>query len=158
MLFRSANGRLADGAALAGDAVVFLRKGDVAVGIRSLVAAEDGSAPQTIQLRADARQLGAMRLTATLTEKPPTGRGIVALDLEAREDCDDAAFAAFRAEFAGRRVAATLAGDRLAVEGSLPLAANLATLRREAYEPALSSAELLLVDGQEVGRPLLAPE
>jgi hypothetical protein len=151
----STSGRLADGAALAGDAVVFLRKGNVAVGIRSLLAATDGSAPRTFTLRADARQLGAQRLTATLTEKNPAGRGIVALDLEAREDCDDAAFAAFRAEFTGRRVKATLAGDRLAVEGSLPLAANLVTLDREAYEPALSPADLLVVDGQEVGRPLL---
>lgn len=154
----TASARLADGASLSGDATFFVRKGSVAVGIRSLLAATDGSAPRTFTLRADAPQLGAQRLTATLSEKAPTRRGIVVLDIEAREDCDDASFAAFRAEFADRRVTAALAGDRLTVEGSLPLAANLATLGREAYEPALSPANLLVVDGQEVGRPLLPPE
>ena len=83
---------------------------------------------------------------------------MVVLDIEAREHCDDAAFATFRAEFSGRRATAVLAGDRLTVEGSLPLAANLATLGREDYEPALSPPDLLMVDGQEVGRPLLPPE
>jgi hypothetical protein len=154
----TASARLDDGATLPGDATFFVRKGSVAVGIRSLLAATDGSAPRTFTLRADALQLGAQRLTATLSEKAPTRRGIVVLDIEAREDCDDASFAAFRAEFAARRVTAALAGDRVSVEGSLPLAANLATLGREAYEPALSPADLLVVDGQEVGRPLLPPE
>jgi hypothetical protein len=154
----TADARLADGAALPGDATVFLRTGDVAVGIRSLLAASDGSAPRAFILRADALKLGAQRLTATLTDEPPKGRGVVVLDIEAREKCDDAAFASFRAEFAGRRVTATLSGDRLTVHGSLPLAANLATLDREAYEPALSPGALLMIDGREVGLPLLPEE
>jgi hypothetical protein len=154
----TAGARLTDGAALAGDATFFVRKGSVAVGIRSLVAASDGSAPRVFTLRADAPQLGAKRLTATLSEEPPTDRGIVVLDIEAREDCDDASFASFRAEFAGRGVQAVLAGDRLSVAGSLPLAANLATRNREIFEPALAPATLLMIDGREVGRPLLPPE
>jgi hypothetical protein len=143
---------------LPGDATLFLRKDDVVVGIRSLLAASDGSAPRAFTLRADAPQLGAQRLTATLSEKPPTRRGIVVLDIEAREHCDDAAFATFRAEFSGRRATAVLAGDRLTVEGSLPLAADLATLKRQAYEPMIPEATLLGIDGVEIGRKLLPPE
>ena len=150
--------RLADGAVLPGDATLFLRKDDVVVGIRSLLAASDGSAPRAFTLRADAPQLGAQRLTATLSEKPPTRRGMVVLDIEAREHCDDAAFATFRAEFSGRRTTAVLAGDRLTVEGSLPLAADLATLKRQAYEPMIPEATLLGIDGVEIGRKLLPPE
>ncbi|MFN5757797.1 MAG: hypothetical protein ACK54F_08280 [Planctomycetia bacterium] len=154
----TAGARLADGAALGGDATFFVRKGNVAVGIRSLMTGTDGSAPRAFTLRADAPQLGAQRLTATLSDKAPAGRGIVVLDIEAREDCDDDAFAAFRAEFAGRRATATLTGDRLTVAGSLPLSANLATLVRETYEPVLSPSDLLVVDGREVGRPLVPRE
>lgn len=151
----TADARLADGDRLPGDAIVFLRKADVAVGIRSLLAASDGSAPRAFALRTDALKLGAQRLTATLTEASPQTRGIVALDIEAREDCRDEAFATFRAEFAARRVTAALSGDRLTVEGSLPLAANLATIHREVFEPALAPEALLTIDGREVGLPLL---
>lgn len=154
----TADTELTDGAALAGGATFFMRRGSVAVGIRSLVAASDGSAPRAFTLHADAPQLGAQRLTATLSDQPPTGRGIVVLDIEAREDCNDASFAAFRAEFASRGVQAVLSGDRLSVEGSLPLAANLATLVREVFEPALAPTTLLMIDGTEVGRPLLPSE
>ncbi len=150
--------RLADGAVLPGDATLFLRKDDVVVGIRSLLAASNGSAPRTCTLRADAPHLGAQRLTATLSEQAPTRRGIVVLDIEARENCDDAAFATFRTEFSGRQVTAVLAGDRLTVEGSLPLAADLATLKRQSYEPTIPEAILLGIDGVEIGRKLLPPE
>ncbi len=150
--------RLADGDPLPGDAVVFLRKGTAVVGIRSLLAAADGSAPRSLVLRADAPQLNAQRLTATLSDEAPVGRGVVALDIEAREDCDDDAFAVFRGEFADRRVEASVSGNRLTVAGSLPLAADLETLDREAYEPALAPTDLLVIDGREAGRPLVPAE
>ena len=151
----TADARIADGATLPGDAVFFIRMHDAVVGFRSLLAGTDGSAPRDWRLRTDAAKLGAQRLTATLHEQRPQGRSLVALDIEAREHCDDVGFAAFRRAFAARRVTATLTGDRLRLEGTLPLEADLATRRRIACEPLLAPEDLLLVDGLELGRPLL---
>ncbi len=151
----TADARIADAATLPGDAVFFIRMHDAVVGFQSLLAATDGSAPRDWRLRTDAAKLGAQRLTATLHEHQPQGRSLVALDIEAREHCDDAGFAAFRHEFAARTVTATLTGDRLRIEGTLPLEADLATRQRIACEPLLAPNELLLIDGVEFGRPLL---
>lgn len=145
---------LADGAVLPGNAAFFVRMHDVVVGFRSLLAATDGSAPRDWRLRTDAAKLGAQRLTATLHEDRPTRRSLVVLDIEARDRCDGAGFAAFRREFAARRASATIAGDRLHVEGTLPLEADLATRRRITCEPLLAPEDLLLIDGLEIGRPL----
>ena len=85
----------------------------------------------------------------------PVAPALLALDLEVRADCDDAAFAAFRAEFAGRTVTATMADGRLRIEGALPLAADLNRSRRIACEPLMDADTLLRVDGREIGLPLL---
>ena len=151
----TADTRIADGGTLPGDAVFFIRMHEAVVGIRSLLSATDGSAPRDWRLRTDAAKLGSQRLTATLHDDHPTGRSLVALDIEAREHCDDAGFNTFRREFAARRVTATLTGDHLHVEGTLPLEADLATRRRIACEPLLAPENLLLIDGLELGRPLL---
>jgi hypothetical protein len=151
----TADALIADAATLPGDAVFFIRMHDAVVAFRSLLAATDGSAPRDWRLRTDAAKLGAQRLTATLHEHQPRGRSLVALDIEAREHCDDAGFAAFGREFAARTVTATLTGDRLRIEGTLPLEADLATRQRIACEPLLAPQELLLIDGVEFGRPLL---
>ena len=152
----SATDRLADGATLRGDAVFFIRKAEAVVGFRSLLAASDGSAPRDFQLRTDASHIGGQRLTATLHEGQPHGRSLVAFDIEARERCDGAGFADFRREFTARPITATVTGDRLRVEGSLPLEANLAARRPLVCEPLLAPADLLLIDGTEIGRPLLS--
>lgn len=146
---------LADGAVLTGNAAFFVRMQDAAVGFRSLLAATDGSAPRDWRLRTDAAKLGGQRLTATLHDQSPQGRSLVVLDIEARERCDDAEFAAFRRAFAARRTTARIADNRLRLEGTLPLEADLATRRRIACEPLLAPDDLLLVDGVEIGRPLL---
>lgn len=151
----SASDRLADGATLPGDAVFFIRKAQAVVGFRSLLTADDGSAPRDFRLRTDAPHIGAQRLTATLHEGQPHGRSLVAFDIEAREHCDDAGFADFRREFTARPVSAVVTSDRLRVEGTLPLEADLAARRPLACEPRLTPADLLLVDGTEIGRPLL---
>jgi hypothetical protein len=147
--------RLIDGAVLPGDATIFIRRQQAVVGVRSLLAATDGSAPRNFRLRVDAAKIGGQRLTAMLQDARPRGRSIVALDIEAREDRDDEQFAAFRREFVARPVKAVLTGDRLRIDGALPLEADLAARRRIACEPLLSPTDLLLVDGVEIGRPLL---
>ncbi len=151
----SATERLADGATLPGDAVFFVRKAEAVVGFRSLLTAGDGSAPRDFHLRTDAPHIGGQRLTATLHDGRPHGRSLVAFDIEAREHCDAAGFADFRREFTARPVSATVTDDRLRVEGSLPLEADLAARRPLACEPLLAPADLLLSDGTEIGRPLL---
>jgi hypothetical protein len=146
---------LADGAELTAAAVVFLRKGDVAVGVRSVVDSSGRAAPIRVGIHADGGKAPVKRLTFAYADAAPTSPALLALDLEVCAGCDDAAFAAFRAEFAGRTVTATMADGRLRIEGSLPLEADLNRSRRIACEPQLDANTLLRVDGRELGLPLL---
>ena len=148
-------GVLADGAELPAAAVVFLRKGDVAVGVRSVVDAGGHAAPARVGVHADGGKDPAKRLTFVYADDAPMAPALLALDIEVREDCDDAAFAAFRAEFAGRTVTATVADGRLRIEGALPIEADLNRSRRMSCEPLMDPDTLLCVDGQEIGMPLL---
>ena len=81
----------------------------------------------------------------------------MALDIEAREGCDEAAFAAFRREFSARKVTAGMQGTRFSVAGSLPLEFDIATLERLQFEPRLPAEALLIVNGREIGRDELVP-
>ena len=148
-------GVLSDDAKLPVGAVVFLRKGDVAVGVRSIVDARGHAAPIRVGIHADGDKAPAKRLTFVYADGAPTAPALLALEVEVRADCDDAAFAAFRAEFAGRTVTATMADGRLRVEGALPLEADLNRPRRIACEPLMDAHTLLRVDGLEIGLPLL---
>ena len=143
---------------LPANGVVFLRKGQAAVGIRSLTVPAAGLAPPHLELHVDGSKIRAKRLTAVFCEGSPTGRAVLGLDIEAREDCDDERFEKFRGEFAGRAVTAVLAGDRLRIDGSLPLEADIAKLERITCEPLLPDGALLLVNGLEVGQSLLSGE
>jgi hypothetical protein len=148
-------GVIADGAELPAAAVVFLRKGDVAVGFRSVVDAGGHAAPARVGVHADGGKDPAKRLTFVYADDAPTAPALLALDIEVRAECDDAAFAAFRAEFAGRTVTATVADGRLRIEGTLPIEADLTRSRRMTCEPLMDPGTLLGVDGQEIGMPLL---
>jgi hypothetical protein len=151
----STTDRLADGATLPGDAVFFIRKAEAVVGFRSLLTAAEGSAPRDFHLRTDAPHIGGQRLTATLHDGQPHGRSLIAFDVEAREHCDDSRFADFRRDFTARPASAAVTGDQLRVQGTLPLDADLAARRPLVCEPLLAPADLLLIDGTEIGRPLL---
>lgn len=152
---RSEAGVLSDGAKLPPAAVVFLRQGDVAVGVRSVVDAGGRGAPARVGIHADGGKAPAKRLSFVYADDAPASPALLALDIEVRADCDDAAFAAFRAEFAGRAVAATVTDGRLRIEGALPLEADLNRSRRIACEPLMDANTLLRVDGREIGLPLL---
>ena len=155
----SADAVLSDGMTLPAAGAVFLRKGDVAVGIRSLVAGDGGAAAERVEIRADGGKIPAKRITAVYADGPPARPALLALDIEVREGCDDAEFAAFRAEFAGRSATASLADGRLRIDGALPLEADLRQYKRIACEPRMAPDTLLTVDGQEIGLPLLgSPE
>jgi len=146
---------LSDGAKLPPAAVVFLRQGDVAVGVRSVVDAGGRGAPARVEIHADGGKAPAKRLSFVYADDAPASPALLALDIEVRADCDDAAFVAFRAEFAGRAVAATVTDGRLRIEGALPLEADLNRSRRIACEPLMDANTLLRVDGREIGVPLL---
>jgi hypothetical protein len=148
-------GVLSDDAKLPAGAVVFLRKGDVAVGVRSIVESSGHAAPTRVGIQADGGKAPAKRLSFVYADDAPTAPALLALDVEMRADCDDAAFAAFRVAFAGRTVTATVADGRLRIEGALPLEADLNRSRRIACEPLMDANTLLRVDEREIGLPLL---
>jgi hypothetical protein len=148
-------GVLSDDAKLPAGAVVFLRKGDVAVGVRSIVDARGHAAPIRVGIHADGGKAPAKRLTLVYADDAPTAPALLALDVEMRADCDDAAFAAFRAEFAGHTVTANVTDGRLRIEGALPLEADLNRSRRIACDPLMDANTLLRVDEREIGLPLL---
>jgi len=157
----SVDGPLAAGAELPVDAVVFLRGGaGVALGIRWLVTAAADLRPQGLRLVADGGDQPVQRLTATFAEGPPDRGGLLALDFELQEQLDEAEFASFRQEFAGRDVTARLQDGRFAVAGALPLELELGPPagrpRRLRFEPILPPAALLLLNGRDVGADAFA--
>ncbi|NDC53150.1 MAG: hypothetical protein EBZ74_02390 [Planctomycetia bacterium] len=152
----SADVPLSDSAALPAAGVVFLRRGDVAVGVRSLALPDGEAAPGRMEIHADGGQSRAKRITAVYAEGQPTRPALLALDIELCDACDDAAFAAFCGEFAARDVSATLVDGRLRIDGALPLEADLVRYKRIASEPLMTPDTLLRVNDHEVGLPLLS--
>ncbi|HUS90585.1 MAG TPA: hypothetical protein VM695_02005 [Phycisphaerae bacterium] len=134
---------------------VFLRLGSVAVGL--------WIRPGPARLVRDGEKYGAMRLTLTHEDAPPTRPATVAVWARAAEGLDDAGFAAFREDFRGPFELAS-SGDRveaaaLGLRGRLRVAADLAARKRLAAEGAEPGTEglLLAVNGRDLGRELLGP-
>ena len=148
---------VAPGTDLPPDAVVFLRQAEAVVGVRFLVGASLPLAAEKLRLEADGEAVRAQRLTATFSSGRPQRGGLLALDIEAREGCNEAAFVAFRREFSARKVTAGMQGTRFSVAGSLPLEFDTATLERLQFEPRLPAEALLIVNGREIGRDELVP-
>ena len=152
----SAEGPLAAGAELPPDSTVFLRGGDgTALGIRLLSVGQPDLRPLGLRLVADGGSEPVQRLTATFAAGTPDRGALLALDLELCESLDNAAFTAFRREFASRDVTARLDGTRFVVSGSLPLELDLGEPdgrpRRGRFEPTLPAGVLLQVNGRDVG-------
>lgn len=146
---------LAAGAELPPESVMFLRGGGgTALGIRVLSVNAADLRPHSLRIVADGGSEPVQRLTATFAADVPDRGALLALDLELRESLDDAAFAAFRSEFARRDVTARLDGTRFAVLGSLPLELDVGEAddrpRRVVFEPTLQTGELLRVNDRGV--------
>jgi hypothetical protein len=146
---------LAAGAELPPESVMFLRGGGgTALGIRVLSVNAADLRPHSLRIVADGGSEPVQRLTATFAADAPDRGALLALDLELRESLDDAAFAAFRSEFARRDVTARLDGTRFAVLGSLPLELDVGEAddrpRRVVFEPTLQTGELLRVNDRDV--------
>lgn len=143
-------------------APIFLRSGEVAVGIRYVLTAGSDGKPAPLKWVNDGTKYNAMRLTAVLSEQTPKARGTVALWVRAAEGLDDAAFTAFRKSFTTAKATVKLDGDHVdlsvaGIVGPLHLAANMAKnerLTREGGETAANDC-LLNVNGMEIGREIL---
>jgi len=148
--------------AAAPEGAVFFRYGDAAVGLRVLLALDTAGTPAPLRWASDGLQRGAMRLTCVHAAADPQGRGTIALWARAAEGLDDAAFAAFRRDFAKAEGRVAVQGDRVEVavaglQGRMRVVADLAKkerLAREGGEPAAEDA-LLWVDGKDWGREIL---
>lgn len=141
---------------LPGAAVFFVEREGAVLAVRSVVPEVPERSPVRWRLEDDGRAFGARRLSgefATAGVRP--GPLLVILDLEVREGLDAGGVAAFRGAFSARAVRAFRAGPRLVVGGSLPLEADLVARRPLVCLPQLAAGALLLVDGVEIGRPLL---
>ena len=152
----SVDGPLAAGGELPPDSIVYVRGGaGTALAIRVLPIAAADLRPQGLRLVADGGTHPVQRLTATFAANVPDCGALLALDLELCESLDDAAFAAFRREFADRHVAAHVDGMRFVVSGGLPLELDLGPPdgrpHRRRFEPTLPAGVLLQVNGHDVG-------
>lgn len=158
----STEGPLEPGVTLPADTVVFLRGGDCALGVRFLAPADADLRAEGVRFVADGDRPEVRRLTATFARGVPDRGMLLGLDLELLEGCDDAAFAAFRREFAGRSVRLEREGRSAAVRGALPVALDLGTgderPRRLEFHPVLPEGALLLLDGDEIGRAAFEPD
>ena len=156
------DGRLAPGAMLGPDAVVFLRGALTVLGVRYLAPVDTDLRATGVELVADGGRQPVQRLTATFATGVPERGALLGLDLELLEGCDDEAFARFRREFAAREVGLEREGTRARITGSLPLELDLgsgaARPRRLRFEPVLPEGALLLLDRIEIGREALEPE
>ena len=156
------DGRLAPGAMLGPDAVVFLRGALTVLGVRYLAPVDADLRATGVELVADGGRQPVQRLTATFATGVPERGALLGLDLELLEGCDDEAFARFRREFAAREVVLEREGTRARITGSLPLELDLgsgaARPRRLRFEPVLPEGALLLLDRIEIGREALEPE
>ena len=131
--------------------ICFLRMGDVAVGIRFLLALDTAGKPVTAELVNDGQTFHAKRLTVTHNEGAPgEGRGTVAVAVRAEEGLDNAGFNAFRKKFLNAKTSASSQGSvvRVSAEGvkiNLALSVNLSNesvLKSEGADPTMQVAPM----------------
>ena len=143
--------------------ICFLRRGDVAVGIRFLLALDTAGKPVPVRVFNDGTALAARRLTVTHdASHPGKGRGTVAVWVRAEEGLDDAGFAAFRRNFIQSESMATTEGTLVRSKAGEPktpmvLEVDLADgkiLRSEGGNPAMQVAPFS-VNGSEYGNGIL---
>lgn len=138
--------------------ICFLRMGDVAVGIRFLLAEDTFGKPVTAQLISDGHQFNAKRLSVTHSAVPPeNGRATVALFVRTEEGLDDAGFSNFRRKFAAAKTSADHQDSviRLKADGiktHLILEVDLSTgkiLHSEGCDPSVQIPPLI-INGKKV--------
>ena len=116
---------------------MFIRMGDVAVGLRFVTALEHRWKPVKMTWETDGKELGLQRLTCTQSDQGNhEGKAVTGLWIRAGENLDDKAFAAFRKDFAAAAETTTLHGEHLTItaageQGELAVGADIANLSRD---------------------------
>ena len=145
--------------------VCFLRMGDVAVGIRLVLALDVNGKPVTAQVINDGSQYEARRLTVTHSAGPPGARrGTVAVWVRAAEGLDQGGFANFRRTFLAAKTSAVADGETVRVpaaglKGTLGIEADLGAgtvLHQQGADTALDIGPMS-VNGREFCKALLEP-
>lgn len=147
-------------AAVPAGAAVYLKMGDAVIGMRVLLATTTAGGAAPVQLIEDARGGVARRLTVVHATSEPRGRATLAVWLRAAEGLDDAAFAAWRKNFAAAKAQAKMVGGVISVEtagmsGAMRIAAEVAVGERRVVAGGEPTA-LLSVNGRDVGREVMA--
>lgn len=146
------------------ESALVLRLGEVAVGVRVVLASDTDGSPANVKLirDADGLSVGAMRLTITHSQKPAAAAGIVGLWIGAQEGIQGEAIDSFRDHFAGETESETEGGvvclsvngweDRLSIVADLD---DQEVMVREGGELDELTC-LISVNGRDVGREALA--
>lgn len=138
--------------------ICFLRLGDVAVGIKFLLATDSSGKAVTAELVNDGHEFNAKRLSVTHSTVPiGNGRGTVAIAVRAAEGLDEGGFTLFRKKFTEVKNIATVVDNsvRLKTDGlrnPLVLEVDLTTgkvLRREGGDPSIGTAPLV-INGKKI--------
>ena len=131
--------------------ICFLRLGDVAVGIRFLLALDTVGRPVSVELANDGHNFHAKRLTVAHSKGAPgEGRGIVAVAVRAEEGLDDAGFATFRKNFLDAKTSASSQGSMVCASAAgkkniLTLNVSLSdgnVLKSQGSDPAMQIAPM----------------
>jgi hypothetical protein len=144
-----------------GAALVF-RRGDVALGVKIVLArvGSGGNAPARLVFDGERREV--FRLVISHSDDAPQHRGQVVLFVRAEEGLDESGVDAFRESFARSEASAAIRQDRILATAQgrkelLHLEGDLATSRPISVVglPAGWQQVLLSVNGRELGRPIL---
>lgn len=139
---------------------IFVRLGDAVAGLRILIATTVANGTAPVQFVADRPGDVARRITILHAAEDPRGRATAAVWLRVADGLDDAAFVAWRREFAAAKARADLVGGQVSAEvaglaGPLRIEADVEKgerIRLEGGEPRA----LLSVNGRDVGREIWA--
>jgi hypothetical protein len=137
---------------------LFLRTGDVAVGLRYVVALNGAGTQAPIAILRDGGKVPAMRFSAFHSDTPTQQRAVVAVWIRVAEGLDDAAFTEFRKICASAKTPVIIEGSSIDVgapaeKEMLRLCADLKTEKRVLRAGADAKIEtgILSIDGHDLG-------
>jgi len=143
------------GVDLAANQPIYLRKAGVVVALRVLAATDCHGQPIGARYERDGGELHAARLVWRQSAGPAEGEAHLVLQLRAAEGVADAAFAAWRREFAASTASATVSGGVVSARArcgdgvEISLRADLKSGERR-VTPAPPDGEILTVNGQSL--------
>ena len=136
---------------------LFLRTGDVVLGIRIPLAQTTRGQPAKVAIVDDGRPWGARRLTCFLSNERPKGEALVAVWMRAAEGLDEDGFVRFRKEFRAAKCRAEKLEHGVRVEAGaderrLRVDLDLKTHESMGDQPPFGP---LVVDGRDLGSEAL---